>query len=164
MSTPTHPKNWLTVFDEYVIILAPERIVPVDPNPTVLSTVITEDPTDTGLIFAVFGWISNVPSIKSLSSKPTNRPNLKYVLIPDLVNISTSETDAWVSKSDSFLIVWPTSLSGSPDILSATTISLLKNSADDGFGKYCSKSMTFGTSPNNTLNNILNDSSVPFAS
>ena len=86
------------------------------------------------------------------------------MLIPDLVNISTSDTDACVSKSDAFFIVWPTSLSGSPEILSATTISLLKNSAEDGFGKYCSKSMTFGVSPNNTLNKILNDSSVPFAS
>ena len=86
------------------------------------------------------------------------------MFIPDLVKISTSETDAWVSKSDAFLIVWPTSLSGSPEILSATTISLLKNSDDDGFGKYCSKSITFGTSPNKTLNKILYDSSVPFAS
>ena len=125
---------------------------------------MTDDPTDTGFIFAVFGCISKVPSIKSLSSNPTNSPNLKYVLIPDLVNISTSETDAWVARSDAFLIVWPTNLSGSPEILSATTISLRKNSADDGFGKYCSKSITFGTSPYNTLNNILYDSSVPFVS
>ena len=129
-----------------------------------LSTVITEDPIDTGFIFDVFGCISNVPSIKSLSSKPTNNPNLKYVLIPDLVNISTSETEACVCKSDAFLIVWPTNLSGSPEILSATTISLLKNSAEDGFGRYCSKSITFGVSPKRTLNKILNDSSVPFAS
>ena len=147
-----------------MIILSPDSKVPVVPNPTVLSTVITDDPTDTGFIFAVLGCISNVPSIKSLSSKPTNRPNLKYVLIPDLVKISTSDTDAWVAKSDAFLIVWPTNLSGSPEILSATTISLLKNSADDGLGKYCSKSITFGSSPNNTLNSILYDSSVPFDS
>ena len=139
-------------------------MVPVVPNPTVLSTVITDDPIDTGLIFKVFGWISKVPSIKSLSSKPTNSPILKYVLIPDLVNISTSETDAWVAKSDAFLMVWPTNLSGSPEILSATTISLLKNSADDGLGKYCSKSITLGVSPYKTLNNILYDSSVPFDS
>ena len=96
------PKNWLTDFDEYVIILLPDSRVPVVPNPTVLSTVITDDPIDTGLMFAVLGCISNVPSIKSLSSNPTNKPNLKYVLIPDLVNISTSETDACVSKSDAF--------------------------------------------------------------
>ena len=147
-----------------MIILSPDSKVPVAPNPIVLSTVITDDPTDTGFILDVFGCISKVPSIKSLSSKPTNRPNLKYVLIPDLVNISTSETDAWVDKSDAFLIVWPTSLSGSPEILSATTISLLKNSADDGFGRYYSKSITFGVSPNHTLKRILNDSSVPFAS
>ena len=77
-----------------MIILSPDSKVPVVPNPTVLSTVITDDPIDTGFIFAVFGCISKVPSIKSLSSKPTNSPNLKYVLIPDLVNISTSDTDA----------------------------------------------------------------------
>ena len=116
-----------------------ESNVPVVPNPTVLSTVIIDDPMDTGLIFVVFGWISNVPSIKSLSPYPTNSPNLKYVLIPDLVNISTSDTEAWVDKSDAFLIVWPTNLSGSPEILSATTISLLRNSADDGFGRYIYK-------------------------
>ena len=86
------------------------------------------------------------------------------MFIPDLVKISTSETDPWVVKSDDFLIVCPTSFSGAPDIASATIISLLLYCADDGLGKYCSKSMTFGTSPNNTLNNILNDSSVPFAS
>ena len=36
------------------------------------------------------------------------------------------------------MIVCPTNLVGSPvlPILSATTISLLKNSAEDGFGKY----------------------------
>ena len=83
-------------------MLSPDSKVPVVPNPTVLSTVITDDPTDTGLMFAVLGCISKVPSIKSLSSNPTNSPNLKYVLIPDLVNISTSETDACVSKSDAF--------------------------------------------------------------
>ena len=147
-----------------MIILSPDSKVPVVPNPTVLSTVITDDPIDTGFIFAVLGCISNVPSIKSLSSNPTNSPNLKYVLIPDLVKISTSDTDACVVKSDAFLIVWPTNLSGSPEILSATTIYLLKNSADDGLGKYCSKSITFGSSPNNTLNSILYDSSVPFDS
>ena len=86
------------------------------------------------------------------------------MFIPDLVKISTSEIDAWVVKSDDFLIVCPTRFSGAPDIASATTISLLLNCADDGLGKYCSKSIILGTSPNNTLNNILNDSSVPFAS
>ena len=77
LSTPTHPKNWLTVLDEYVIILSPDSKVPVVPNPTVLSTVITDDPIETGFIFDVLGWILNVPSIRSLSSKPTNSPNLK---------------------------------------------------------------------------------------
>ena len=86
------------------------------------------------------------------------------MLIPDLVNISTSETDPCVSKSVDFLIVCPINLLGSPDMLSTTIISLLKYSADEGLGKYCSKSTTFGVSPNKTLKSILNDSSVPFAS
>ena len=73
LSTPVQPKNWLTDFDEYVIILSPDSRVPVVPNPTVLSTVITDDPIDTGLMFAVLGCISNVPSIKSIikSNKQT---------------------------------------------------------------------------------------------
>ena len=64
------------------------------------------------------------------------------------------------------MIVCPTSLVGSPVLptLSATTISLLKNSAVDGFGRYCSKSITCGSTPYKTLNNILNDSSVPLDS
>ena len=77
LSIPSHPKNWFTVFEEYVIILSPDIKVPVVPNPTVLSTVITDDPIETGLIFDAFGWISNVPSIKSFSSNPTNNPILK---------------------------------------------------------------------------------------
>ena len=36
------------------------------------------------------------------------------------------------------------------------------NSAVDGLIKYCSRSMIFGVSLYKTLNNILNDSSVPF--
>ena len=61
-----------------------------------------------------------------------------------------------------FIIVWPSSLVGFPVIASARTISLLIYSADDGLIKYSSKSITFGVSLYKTLNNILNDSSVPF--
>ena len=51
---------------------------------------------------------------------------------------------------------------GFPVIASARTISLLIYSADDGLIKNSSKSITFGVSLYKTLNNILNDSSVPF--
>ena len=51
---------------------------------------------------------------------------------------------------------------GLPESASARTISLLINSAVDGLIKYFSKSTIFGVSLYNTLNNILNDSSVPF--
>ena len=60
------------------------------------------------------------------------------------------------------MIVWPTKFIGFPESASARTISLLINSAVDGFIKYCSKSKILGVSPYKTLNNILNDSSVPF--
>ena len=60
------------------------------------------------------------------------------------------------------MIVCPTKLIGFPDIASARIISLLINSAVDGFIKYCSKSKILGVSLYKILNNILNDSSVPF--
>jgi len=69
------------------------------------------------------------------------------VLIPDLVKISTSETDACVVSSVDFLIVCPTSLLGSPEILSATITSLLKKFEDDGLIKNLSRSTTFGVTP-----------------
>ena len=37
------------------MVLSPETIVPVDPKPTVESTVITDEPTDTELIVFTFG-------------------------------------------------------------------------------------------------------------
>ena len=61
-----------------------------------------------------------------------------------------------------FIIVCPRSFVGSPTIASARTISLLMYSADDGFIRYSSKSITLGVSLYKTLNKILNDSSVPF--
>ena len=60
------------------------------------------------------------------------------------------------------IIVWPFKFKGSPFSLSATILFLLTYFADDGFIKYSSKSITFGVSLYKTLNNILNDSSVPF--
>ena len=59
-------------------------------------------------------------------------------------------------------IVCPRRFIGLPTIASARTISLLINSAEDGFSKYSSKSTIFGVSLYKTLNNILKDSSVPF--
>jgi len=88
-----------------------------------------------------------VPSTVSASVKPTNRFNLKYVPIPALVKISTSETDAFVVGSTEFVIVCPTRLFGSPEILSATTTSLLLNCASDGLKRYLSRSTTVGVSP-----------------
>jgi hypothetical protein len=68
-----------------------------------------------------------------------------------------------VVSSLNFLIVCPTNLEGSPEILSAITTSLLINSAEDGLIKNSSKFTTWGVTPYKTLNKILNDSSVPFA-
>ena len=50
--------------------------MPVAPNPTVESTVITDEPTDTLPITFVLGVTPNVPSIKSISLNPTNKPIL----------------------------------------------------------------------------------------
>ena len=57
-------------------MLIPDTKVPVWPNPTVESTVITDDPADTLLITLVFPVILNVPSIRSTSLNPTNKPIL----------------------------------------------------------------------------------------
>ena len=59
-----------------MFVLMPETIVPVEPNPTVESTVITEEPAETLLIDLVLGETLNVPSIKSTSLNPTNNPIL----------------------------------------------------------------------------------------
>ena len=73
VDTPTQFKNWFTVLSVYVIVLIPDITVPVVPNPTVESTVITEDPTDTFPITFVFPGIVNVPWIPVRSLKPTNK-------------------------------------------------------------------------------------------
>ena len=54
-------------------MLIPDTKVPVWPNPTVESTVITEEPADTLPITFVLPGILNVPSIKSTSLNPTNK-------------------------------------------------------------------------------------------
>ena len=60
-------------------------------------------------------------------------------------------------------IVWPVKFCGSPDpITSATTTSRRINSASDGLIKLPSKSNTLDSTPYNTLNKILTDSSIPF--
>ena len=59
-----------------MFVLIPDTTNPVVPNPTVESTVITLDPADTLVIDLVIPGIVKVPSIRSLSLKPTNRPNL----------------------------------------------------------------------------------------
>ena len=77
------------------------------------------------------------------------------------MNISTSDTDALVSKSVDLKIDCPTNFEGSPEILSADTTSLLTYSADDGLIRKSSKFTTLGVTPYKTLNKILKDSSVP---
>ena len=47
------------------MVLIPVRIVPVAGNPTVESTVITDDPAETLVIDFVFGVTSNSPSMRS---------------------------------------------------------------------------------------------------
>ena len=73
---PSHPKNWLTDFEVYVIVLLPEIKVPDCSNPIVESTEITELPEGTSSRTFVFPGILKVPSIKSLSLYPTNNSSL----------------------------------------------------------------------------------------
>ena len=107
---------------------------------------MTEDPISTSSKHFVFGVIVKLPSTAENSLYPTKREILKYWIF-FLVNISTSDTDALVMVSVDFLIVCPTNLVGSPEILSATTTSLRINSAEDGLIKYSSKFTTFGVTP-----------------
>ena len=144
------------------MVLMPDAIVPISANPIVESTEITEDPTETFSRHFVFGVIVKLPSTAEISLYPTKSESLKYCLL-FLVNGSTSDTDALVILSVDFLIVWPTSLEGSPEIISAIATSLLINSAEDGLIKNSSKFTTLGVTPYRMLNKILNDSSVPFA-
>ena len=61
-------------------------------------------------------------------------------------------------------IVCPTKFCGSPvdEIKSATITSLRINSASEGFIRFPSRSKIVDSTPYNTLNNILTDSSIPF--
>ena len=142
--------------------------MPVAPKPIVESTVITDDPILIVSITLVLPVTSNVPVINSSSLYPTKISKVKYSFIEDVpvipVNTSTSEIEAVVCKSVDLNIVCPCNLRGSPDIFSATILSRLKYFAEDGFTKYFSRSITFGVTPYKTLNKILKDSSVPFAS
>ena len=70
--TPEHPKNWFTFLLVYVIVLLPLVKVPIVVNPTVESTVITEDPIETVSVTLVFGDIVKLPWIRLLSSNPAN--------------------------------------------------------------------------------------------
>ena len=87
-----------------------------------------------------------MPSTAENSLYPTKSEILKYCLF-FLVNVSTSDTDALVIVSVDFLIVCPTNFVGSPEILSATTTSLLIKSAEDGLIRNSSKFTTFGVTP-----------------
>ena len=146
----------------YVIVLLPDIIVPFSGNPIVESTEITDEPTGTFFKLFVFGVIVKFPRTAEVSLYPTKSEILKYCIL-FLVNGSISEIEALVFSSLNFLIVWPTNLEGSPEILSAITTSLLINSAEDGLIKNSSKFTTWGVTPYRILNKILNDSSVPFA-
>ena len=54
------------------MVLSPDITVPLLGNPIVESTEITSDPTETGSNTLVLPGIVNIPSIRSLSLKPTN--------------------------------------------------------------------------------------------
>lgn len=73
---PEQFKNWFIVLSVYVMVLIPLRIVPVGVNPTVESTVITEDPAETLVIDFVFGVTAKSPSIRSLLLYPIKSANL----------------------------------------------------------------------------------------
>ena len=76
LSIPEQFKNWFRVLSVYVIVLIPLRTVPVASNPTVESTVITEDPAETLVRDFVFGVTSKSPSIRSLLLYPIKSANL----------------------------------------------------------------------------------------
>ena len=81
-----------------------------------------------------------------LSSYPIKSESLKYCLFC-LVNDSTSDIDADVPVSVSFVIVCPTNLRGFPEIISAIATSLLINLDEDGLTRKSSKFTTVGVTP-----------------
>ena len=75
---PEQFKNWFIVLSVYVMFVErPEIIVPVVPNPTVESTVMTLDPPLTFSITFVLPVTSKVPVMNSSSSNPTNKSKIK---------------------------------------------------------------------------------------
>ena len=73
---PVQSKNWLTVFDPYVIVFTPAITIPVVPNPIVESTFITDAPTATVSSDFVFGTTTKSFFTLDDSSYPTNNPIL----------------------------------------------------------------------------------------
>ena len=63
------------------------------------------------------------------------------------MKISTSETDALVSRSFDLKIVWPSNPKGSPEIFSATISSLLIYSEEEGLISLLSRSNTSAFTP-----------------
>ena len=74
--TPVQPKNWLILFEVYSILLLPLTTKPVWPKPIVESTVITEAPGETDSKTLENPGTTKVPSTRSLSLYPTNKPSL----------------------------------------------------------------------------------------
>ena len=73
---PAQSKNWLTVFDPYVIVFTPAIIVPAVPNPIVESTFITDAPIETVSNDFVLGTTTKSSLTLDVSSYPTNNPIL----------------------------------------------------------------------------------------
>ena len=70
---PVQFKNWFIVLSPYEIVFIPDITVPVVPNPTVESTVITDDPADTLSIALDFPGMVKTPLMPLLSLYPTNK-------------------------------------------------------------------------------------------
>ena len=73
---PEQFRNWFTVLSVYVTVFIPDMTLPVVLNPTVESTVITDDPIGTSPIAFDFPGTVNVPKIPLRSLYPTNKLNL----------------------------------------------------------------------------------------
>ena len=117
---------------------------PLVSNPTVESTVITDDPIEILSDTLVFGVIANFPKTKLLSSYPENS-SILYKTLPFLVIISTFDTGPYALSSP-LLISSPTRLYGfaSGVINSAIKTSLRIYSLSDGFSKKSSVFKIFG--------------------
>ena len=76
LSIPEQFKNWFSVLSVYVTVLIPLKTVPDSGNPTVESTVITEEPAETLVIDFVDEVTSKSPSIRSWLLYPMKSANL----------------------------------------------------------------------------------------